>query len=34
MGHYSDLIVTIMIFVIHNFGDNPFLFIHIAGNFY
>ena len=36
MGQCSDLIVQIMIFVVHNFGDktNTFLFINIARNFY
>ena len=36
MGQYIDLIVKIMIFVIHNFGDktNTFLLTNIARNFY
>ena len=36
MRKYSDLIVKIMIFVSHKFGDetNTFLFINIARTFY
>ena len=36
MGQYSDLIVKIIIFVIHNFCDkiNTSLFINIARNFH